>query len=107
MVIECCPFYGLVGVLCRLNCVWFDRFEMAFGTYYNMVHHYETNRLRNITLFFGHILASDAISWNVLGCAKLTEEDTTSSSCLFVKIMLTEMQESMGLKALKERFACS
>ena len=40
-----------------------------------------------------------------MGCIKLTEEDTTSSSRIFVKIMLGEIQESMGLKVLKERFA--
>lgn len=113
MVIECCSqersystFYGLVGErFCRLNRIWFDCFETAFGTYYDTVHRYETNRLRNIARFFGHLLANDAISWNVMGCIKLTEEDTTSSSRIFVKIVLTEMQESMGLKVLKERFA--
>ena len=113
MVIECCSqersystFYGLVGErFCRLNRVWFDCFETAFGTYYDTVHRYETNRLRNIARFFGHLLANDAISWSVMGCVKLTEEDTTSSSRIFVKIVLTEMQESMGLKVLKERFA--
>jgi len=113
MVIECCSqersystFYGLVGErFCRLNRVWFDCFETAFGTYYDTVHRYETNRLRNIARFFGHLLANDAISWNAMGCIKLTEEDTTSSSRIFAKIVLTEMQESMGLKVLKERFA--
>ena len=113
MVIECCSqersystFYGLVGErFCRLNRIWFDCFETAFGTYYDTVHRYETNRLRNIARFFGHLLANDAISWNVMGCIILTEEDTTSSSRIFVKIVLTEMQESMGLKVLKERFA--
>jgi len=113
MVIECCSqersystFYGLVGErFCRLNRVWFDCFETAFGTYYDTIHRYETNRLRNIARFFGHLLANDALSWNAMGCIKLTEEDTTSSSRIFVKLMLTEMQESMGLKVMKERFA--
>ena len=113
MVIECCSqersysnFYGLVGErFCRLNRVWFDCFETAFVTYYDTIHRYETNRLRNIARLFGHLLASDAISWNAMGCIQLTEEDTTSSSRIFVKIMLGEVQESMGLKVLKERFA--
>ena len=113
MVIECCSqersystFYGLVGErFCRLNRVWFDCFETVFGEYYDTIHRYETNRLRNIAKFFGHLLANDAISWNAMGCIKLTEEDTTSSSRIFVKLMLGEIQESMGLKVLKERFA--
>ncbi len=37
-------------------------------------------------------------------CIKLTEDDTTSSSRIFIKIMLGEMQESMGLKTITERF---
>ena len=113
MVIECCSqersystFFGLVGErFCRLNRVWFDCFETAFGTYYDTIHRHETNRLRNIARFFGHLLASDAISWNAMACIKLTEDDTTSSSRIFVKIMLTEILESMGLKVLKERFS--
>ena len=65
----------------------------GFGTYYDTIHRYETNRLRNIARFFGHLLANDAVSWNVVGCISLTEEDTTSISRIFVKAMLTEMQE--------------
>ena len=88
-----------------MNRIWFDCYETAFGSYYDTIHRYETNRLRNIARFFGHLLANDAISWNAMGCIRLTEEDTTSSSRIFVKIMLGEIQESMGLKVLKERFA--
>jgi hypothetical protein len=32
------------------------------------------------------------------------EDDTTSSSRIFVKIMMQEMMEGMGLKSLVERF---
>ncbi|KAJ7439854.1 hypothetical protein FB451DRAFT_1151350 [Mycena latifolia] len=112
MIIECCSqersystFYGLVGErFSKLNRVWTDCFEQAFGNYYTTIHRYETNRLRNIARFFGHLLASDAISWMVLECIKINEDDTTSSSRIFVKIMMTEMTESMGLKTVAERF---
>ncbi|KAI0737902.1 hypothetical protein C8Q80DRAFT_1263008 [Daedaleopsis nitida] len=112
MIIECCSqersystFYGLIGErFCRLNRVWFDSFEQAFREYYETIHRYETNRLRNIARFFGHLVASDAVSWNVLDCIKLTEEDTTSSSRIFIKIMFTEVNESMGIKTVAERF---
>jgi hypothetical protein len=50
------------------------------------------------------MIATDAISWIVLECVKINEEDTTSSSRIFIKIMMQEMMESMGLKALAERF---
>ncbi|KAJ7880749.1 armadillo-type protein [Mycena olivaceomarginata] len=112
MIIECCSqersystFYGLVGErFSKLNRVWTDCFEQAFGNYYTTIHRYETNRLRNIARFFGHLLASDAISWLVLECVKINEDDTTSSSRIFVKIMMTEMTEAMGLKTVAERF---
>lgn len=112
MIIECCSqersystFYGLVGErFSRLNRIWTDCFEQAFRTYYETIHRYETNRLRNIARFFGHMFASDAISWTCFECVKMNEDDTTSSSRIFIKILMTEMMESMGLAALKERF---
>lgn len=112
MVIECCSqersyskFYGLVSErLCKLNRVWYECFVQAFGKYYETIHRYETNRLRNISRLFGHLIASDSISWIVFEAIKMNEDDTTSSSRIFVKIMMTEIQEAMGLKTLVERF---
>ncbi|GBE82742.1 hypothetical protein BKA93DRAFT_925890 [Sparassis latifolia] len=112
MIIECCSqersystFYGLIGErFCKLNRVWNECFEQAFENYYTTIHRYETNRLRNIARFFGHLFATDSISWVAMSCILLTEDDTTSSSRIFIKIMLTEMTESMGVKTLVERF---
>ncbi|KAF8177606.1 MIF4G-domain-containing protein [Pholiota molesta] len=112
MIIECCSqersystFYGLIGErFSKLNRVWTDSFEQAFTNYYTTIHRYETNRLRNIARFFGHMMATDAVSWMVFECVKINEDDTTSSSRIFVKIMMQEMMESMGLKTLAERF---
>jgi pre-mRNA-splicing factor CWC22 len=112
MIIECCSqersystFYGLVGErFCHLNRVWTECLEQAFGNYYTTIHRYETNRLRNIARFFGHLLATDSISWEVFQCVKINEDDTTASSRIFIKILMNEMMESMGLKQLAERF---
>ncbi|KAF8328865.1 uncharacterized protein EI90DRAFT_3063826 [Cantharellus anzutake] len=112
MIIECCSqertyskFYGLVGErFCRLNRVWCENFEEAFANYYDTIHRYETNRLRNIARFFGHLLSSDAISWALLSVVRMNEDDTTSSSRIFVKILMQEMNESMGLEKLADRF---
>ncbi|KAH6872104.1 hypothetical protein BKA70DRAFT_1130198, partial [Coprinopsis sp. MPI-PUGE-AT-0042] len=115
MIVECCSqersyssFYGLVGErFSRLNRVWNEAFESAFSTYYTTIHRYETNHLRSISRFFGHLFASDAISWAVLECVKMNEDDTTSSSRIFTKIMMQEMMETLGLKVFKERFSDS
>jgi pre-mRNA-splicing factor CWC22 len=74
------------------------------GNYYETIHRYETNRLRNIARLFGHLLSSHAISWIVLEVVKMNEEEMASSSHIFVKLLLTEMLEAMGLKTLMERF---
>ncbi|CAE6366665.1 unnamed protein product [Rhizoctonia solani] len=112
MVVECCSqersysnFYGLIGErFCKLNRVWCESFEEAFATYFDTIHRYETNRLRNIARFFGHLIATDAISWAVFSVVKVNEDDTTSSSRIFIKILMQELQESMGLKTMTERF---
>lgn len=51
------------------------------------MHHLDTNKLRNVAKFFGHLLFTDAITWEVLQHIRLTEEDTTSSSRIFIKIL--------------------
>lgn len=111
MIIECCSqertfsrFYGLMGErFCNLNRNWQEAFEQAFETYYTTIHRYETNRLRNIAKFFGYLISSDAIGWQVFSIIHLTEEETTSSSRIFVKILFQDLQEHLGLKKLVER----
>ncbi|GAA5848474.1 hypothetical protein JCM8547_004525 [Rhodosporidiobolus lusitaniae] len=112
MVIECCSqertfskFYGLMGErFCKIHQSWAMAYEQCFQNYYATIHRYETNRLRNIARFFGHLLSTDSISWTVFDTVKMNEDDTTSSSRIFVKIMMQEIVENMGLKLLVERF---
>ncbi|RFU34801.1 hypothetical protein B7463_g1507, partial [Scytalidium lignicola] len=111
MVIECCSqektyskFYGLIGErFAKINRLWTDLFEQSFAKYYDTIHRYETNRLRNIARFFGHLLSSDAIGWHVLSIIHLNEEETTSSSRIFIKILFQELSEEMGMPKLQAR----
>lgn len=111
MVIECCSqertygrFYGLIAErFSKLNRVWSGHYEDCFMTYYDTIHRYDANKLRNIARLFGHLFSSDSISWQALGCIRLTEADTTSSSRIFIKILFQELLETMGLKTLVER----
>ncbi|KAH8700666.1 hypothetical protein BGW36DRAFT_357320 [Talaromyces proteolyticus] len=111
MIIECCSqertyskFYGLIGErFAKLNRLWSDLFEESFAKYYETIHRYETNRLRNIARFFGHILSNDAIGWHVLSLIHMNEEETTSSSRIFIKILFQDLAEHLGLVKLKER----
>ena len=108
MVIECCSqertyakFYGHIGErLCKLHRRWSALYEQSFRTYYDTIHRYETNRLRNIARFFGALLATDSISWACFEVVHMTEDDTTSSSRIFIKILMNEMQSLLGLRTL-------
>ncbi|KAK5123270.1 pre-mRNA-splicing factor cwc22 [Meristemomyces frigidus] len=108
MIIECCSqertynkFFGLIGErFCKLNRLWKDLFQQMFEKYYDTIHRYETNRLRIIAQFFGHLLASDAIGWDVLHVIHLNEEDTTSSSRIFIKILIEDLAQGIGMKSL-------
>lgn len=111
MVIECCSqertyskFYGLIGErFAKINRLWTDLFEQSFAKYYETIHRYETNRLRNIARFFGHLISSDAIGWHVLSVVHLNEEETTSSSRIFIKILFQDLAEAMGMAKLQAR----
>ncbi|OAL27741.1 pre-mRNA-splicing factor cwc22 [Fonsecaea multimorphosa] len=111
MIIECCSqektyskFFGLVGErFAKLNRLWTDLFEQSFAKYYDTIHRYETNRLRNIARFFGHLLATDALGWHVFSVVHLNEEETTSSSRIFIKILFQDLAEALGLPELQKR----
>ncbi|KAL8718647.1 MAG: hypothetical protein Q9225_004244 [Loekoesia sp. 1 TL-2023] len=109
MVVECCSqertyskFYGLIGErFAKLNRLWTELFESSFAKYYDTIHRYETNRLRNIARFFGHLLSSDAIGWHVLSIIHLNEDETTSSSRIFIKILFQDLAEALGMSKLQ------
>lgn len=111
MVVECCSqertyskFYGLIGErFAKLNRLWTELFESSFAKYYDTIHRYETNRLRNIARFFGHLLSSDAIGWHVLSIVHLNEDETTSSSRIFIKILFQDLAEALGMPKLQGR----
>ncbi|KAI8800320.1 MIF4G-domain-containing protein [Cladochytrium replicatum] len=113
MIIECCSnertyisFYGFLGErFSKLHRMWADAFANCFEKTYKEIHRYETNRLRNIAKYFSHLLATDAITWHVFALIRLTEVDTTSSSRIFLKIILEEIVSALGIQKLKERLA--
>ena len=64
-----------------------ENFEKCFVQQYSKIHRLETNKLRNVAKFFAHLLGTFAQPWHVLAYIRLTEEDTTSSSRIFIKIL--------------------
>ena len=108
MIIECCSqertyskFYGLLGErFTKLNRLWTELFESSFAKFYDTIHRFETNRLRNIATFFSHMLSSDSIGWHVLSTVHLNEDETTSSSRIFIKILFQGLLEAIGMPKL-------
>jgi pre-mRNA-splicing factor CWC22 len=111
MIIECCSqertylkYYGLMAErFCKMNRLWVDNFVTCFNDVYDTIHRYETNRLRNIGKLFAHLFNTDSLPWTAFHIVRLTEEDTTSASRIFIKILFQEISEFLGLKTLKER----
>ncbi|CAH9111128.1 unnamed protein product [Cuscuta epithymum] len=111
MLLECCSqertydrYYGLLGQrFCMINKIHQENFEKCFVQQYSMIHRLETNKLENVAKFFAHLLGTDALPWHVLAYIRLTEEDTTSSSRIFVKYLFQELSEHLGIRLLYER----
>ena len=111
MIIECCSqektfikYYALLAErFCKLHRVYTDCFADCFVAQYQLIHRLETNKLRNVAKLFAHLLGTDALPWAVLSVIRLTEDDTTSSSRIFIKTLFQELAETMGLRSLNER----
>lgn len=111
MVVECCSqektytkFYGGIAErLAKINRTWNDLFERAFVDYYEKIHRYDSNKLRNIARLFGHMFGSDAVAWHALSVIHLNEEETTSASRIFIKILFQEILEEIGMAKLQAR----
>ena len=84
--------------------MWAELFERAFTENYETIHRRETSQLRNNAQFWGHMLSSDAISWQVMSVISLNEDDTTSSSRIFIKILIQAIVEALGMKEVQTRF---
>ncbi|CAF1527898.1 unnamed protein product [Rotaria sordida] len=142
------PFFGLLGQrLCLLKTEYIECFEKAFQDQYDLAHHLENVKLKNVPKFFAYMLVTNSISWSVyenqqsigqintnllalfrtmfltidlnhstekctrklvrmnipsgqemevLRCICLTEEDTTSSSRVYIKSLFLELVKSLG-----------
>ena len=99
MIVDCCvqertytKFFGLLAQrFCSIDDIYKKHFFRLFVDNYSVVHRFKTKKIRNLAMFFGHLLLTDALDWHVLRCVTLTEEATTSSSRIFLKILFQEV----------------
>lgn len=99
-------FFGLLAQrFCELKKEYVEHFEEIFKQQYDTCHRLETVKLRNVSRLLSHLLYTDSISWGVFDCVHLNEDETTSSSRVFLKNLLLDLSEHMGMIKLKERFS--
>ena len=111
MILDCCAqqrtyekFFGLMAQrFCQINKNYVMPFADSFASTYNTVHRLEIGKLRNVGKLFGHLLHTDSMSWEVISVIRLNEEETTSSSRIYIKILFQELAEYMGITKLNER----
>ncbi|EDR21607.1 pre-mRNA-splicing factor cwc22, putative [Entamoeba dispar SAW760] len=111
MVIECCSqektykkYYGLASErLCVLYVLYKNLFIDQFKIQYQTIHLKDMNQIRNIAMLYSYLFYSNAIPWELFSIIKLTDDDTTSSSRVFLKIMFQNLFEEMGMKEFKEK----
>ncbi|KAK2722072.1 pre-mRNA-splicing factor CWC22 homolog [Artemia franciscana] len=111
MILDCCAqqrtyekFFGLLAQrFCQIKREYLPPFQQLFCDSYDTIHRIDIGKLRNVAKFFGHLLFSDAISWEVLSHIHLNEEETTSASRIFTKILFQELAEYLGLQKLNSR----
>jgi len=111
MFLDCCAeqrtyekFFGLIAqTICKTNHKYIGPFEETFRHCYSTINRMSSDKLRIVAKLFAHLLFTDAISWDVLATIRLNEDDTTSSSRIFIKILFLELSEYMGLAKLNLR----
>ena len=111
MIIECCiqertylRFHGLISErLCKIKDIYKKNFENEFYEQYTKLHRLDINKIRNLSKLYAHLLYTFAIDWKILSIIKLTVEDTTASSRIFIKFLFQEMAEDMGLEKLNDQ----
>jgi pre-mRNA-splicing factor CWC22 len=112
MILDACAqqrtyerFYGLLAQrFCELKKEFVEAYEEIFKQQYETCHRLETVKLRNVSKFLSHLLYTDSISWGVFECVHLNEEETTSSSRVYLKNLLLDLSEHMGIIKMRERF---
>jgi len=111
MLVDCCAqektyarFYGLLSQrFCMLDRKYQQVFDDIFVEQYQSIHRLETTKLRNVAKLFAHLLHTDSLPWSILEYIHLNEDETTSSSRIFIKILFQELAEFLGLTKLNQR----
>ncbi|SMN22404.1 similar to Saccharomyces cerevisiae YGR278W CWC22 Spliceosome-associated protein that is required for pre-mRNA splicing [Maudiozyma saulgeensis] len=97
-------FYGLITEkLLSAHRTWKDAFIITFHKRLNTLDELEPNELRNSGKFWGHLLSTDLIGFEILNDIKMTENDSTAQLRIFVKFIFQEIVFEIGINELRAR----
>lgn len=111
MMIDICgqerTFDSILGMtaakLCNIKRREFaSRFETIFKFFYETVHKFDNNKIRNIARFYANLLVTESIDWSCLKCLRLRENATSSAGRCFIKFLFAELISMLSMSVLLE-----
>ncbi|SCU98835.1 LAMI_0F16424g1_1 [Lachancea mirantina] len=97
-------YYGLVAErLLSSHRAWKKAFATVFEENYTEVDNFKASQIRSLGKFWGHILASDYVGFEVFECIHMSEAETTPPKRVYVKFIFQELVAELGIPNLKAR----
>lgn len=90
-------------ILCQLNEYLVSQLERLFVDNYLAVDGYNLREIRNVSTYFGHLLSTDTINWDVLSIIQLNRDIYVKSRVYFIKFMFYYIIDHIGYKKLTDR----
>ncbi|CAF1179288.1 unnamed protein product [Rotaria sordida] len=90
-------FFGLLSqALCVFKKEYVQYFEKLIQVQYKTGHGLENVKLRSAAKLFTHLLVTNTMSWAALDHIPIAEEDKTSTSAKFLKMLLSEVIQHLS-----------
>ena len=97
-------FYGLIAErLLEAHKSWLEAFRQIFYKRLDTLDELEPNGIRNSGKFWGHLLSTDLIGFEILSKVIMTESGSTAPLRIFIKFIFQEIVFEIGIKELKAR----
>ncbi|CUS22525.1 LAQU0S05e07338g1_1 [Lachancea quebecensis] len=97
-------FYGIVAErLCSSHKSWKAAFGQSLHDNYATVDEFQANQVRNMGKFWGHILASDYLGFEVFEFFHMNASETSSAGRVYLKFLFQELVLDLGIEALQAR----
>ncbi|CAR21779.1 U2-type spliceosomal complex subunit CWC22 [Lachancea thermotolerans CBS 6340] len=97
-------FYGIVAErLCSSHKSWKAAFGQSFHDNYSAVDEFQANQVRNMGKFWGHILASDYLGFEVFESVHMNANETSSAGRVYLKFLFQELVLDLSIDTLQAR----